>query len=213
MSRTLLFDVDGVLIHGLHAKAHLSRMWSTHLKDDLGVDEEQYVREFIREGFVRNVMVDKRSLVAELEDWLPTAGYTGSPLSFIAYWLHRDSQLNQPLLAAVRRLRAKSGVGRLCIATNQEHLRAFHLWSTLGLQHIFDDMLYAARLGAMKPDRAFFEAAAKRIGPQDGPPPLLFDDSHEVVLAARAFGWEAVTYDRLEDFTTHPWVAERLSAS
>ena len=160
MSRTLLFDVDGVLIHGVHAKPHLRRMWSTHLKEDLGVDEEQYVREFIREGFVRNVMLDRRSLVAELEEWLPKAGYAGSPLSFIAYWLHRDSQLNQPLLAVIRRLRAAPGVGRLYIATNQEHLRAFHLWSTLGLQHIFDDMLYAARLGAMKPDRAFF-----------GPPP------------------------------------------
>ena len=211
MSRTLLFDVDGVLIHGVHAKPHLRRMWSTHLKEDLGVDEEQYVREFIREGFVRNVMLDRRSLVAELEEWLPKAGYAGSPLSFIAYWLHRDSQLNQPLLAVIRRLRAAPGVGRLYIATNQEHLRAFHLWSTLGLQHIFDDMLYAARLGAMKPDVAFFDAAARRMGPQDEPP-LLFDDSEEVVGAARAFGWEAATYERLEDVTMHPWVAERLNS-
>ena len=209
MSRTLLFDVDGVLIHGVHAKPHLRRMWSTHLKDDLGVDEEQYVREFIREGFVRNVMLDKRSLVAELEDWLPTTGYTGSPLSFIAYWLHRDSELNQPLLAAIRRMRGAPGVGRLFVATNQEHLRAYHLWATLGLQHVFDDILYAARLGAMKPDRAFFEAAARRLGPQSEPP-LMFDDSEEVVMAARAFGWEAASYDRLEDFTSHPWVAERL---
>ena len=211
MSRTLLFDVDGVLVHGVHAKPHLRRMWSTHLKDDLGVDEEQYVREFIREGFVRNVMLDKRSLVGELEDWLPTVGYTGSPLSFIAYWLHRDSQLNQPLLAAIRKLRRAPEVGRLYVATNQEHLRAFHLWATLGLQHIFDDMFYAARLGAMKPDRAFFEAAATRIGPQHEPP-LMFDDSEEVVAAARAFGWDAAPYDRLEDVTTHPWVAERLNS-
>ena len=211
MSRTLLFDVDGVLVHGVHAKPHLRRMWSTHLKDDLGVDEERYVREFIREGFVRNVMLDKRSLVAELEDWLPKTGYTGSPLSFIAYWLHRDSQLNQPLLDAIRRLRGASGVGRLYVATNQEHLRAYHLWATLGLQHIFDDILYAARLGAMKPDRAFFEGAAKRLGPQSEPP-LMFDDSEEVVTAARAFGWEAATYDRLEDFTTHPWVARRFAS-
>jgi putative hydrolase of the HAD superfamily len=211
VSRTLLFDVDGVLIHGVHAKPHLRRRWSTHLKDDLGVDEEQYVREFIREGFVRNVMLDKRSLVAELEDWLPKTGYTGSPLSFIAYWLNRDSQLNQPLLAAIRRLRGAPGVGHVYIATNQEHLRAYHLWATLGLQHIFDDILYAARLGAMKPDRAFFEAAAKRLGPQDEPP-LMFDDSEEVVTAARTFGWDAATYDRLEDVTGHPWVAERLNS-
>ena len=211
MSRTLLFDVDGGLIHGVHAKPHLRRMWSTHLKDDLGIDEEQYVREFIREGFVRNVMLDKRSLVAELEDWLPSTGYTGSPLSFIAYWLQRDSQLNQPLLEAIRRLRSAPGVGRLYIATNQEHLRAYHLWATLGLQHIFDDIFYAARLGAMKPDRAFFDAAARRLGPQSEPP-LMFDDSEEVVAAARAFGWDAATYDLLEDFITHPWVAERLNS-
>jgi putative hydrolase of the HAD superfamily len=63
----------------------------------------------------------------------------------------------------------------------------------------------------MKPDRAFFEAAAKRMGPQDEPP-LMFDDSEEVVAAARAFGWDAASYDGLEDFTTHPWVAERLGS-
>ena len=80
------------------------------------------------------------------------------------------------------------------------------------MQHIFDDMFYAARLGAMKPDPAFFEAAAERMGPQDGPP-LLFDDSEEVVIAARAFGWDAAIYEELEDVTTHPWIAERLNVA
>ena len=210
MSRTVLFDVDGVLVHGLHSKEHLRRMWSDHLRDDLGVDPEEYVRDFIREGFVGKVMLDRRSLVGELEEWLPKAGYTGSPLSFIAYWLQRDSQLNHPLLEAIRSLRRSPAVGSVLIATNQEHLRAMHLWATLGLQHIFDDILYAARLGAMKPDRAFFEAAAARLGPQDETP-LLFDDSPQVVEAARAFGWQAVAYDRLEDFTNEPWIATQLA--
>ena len=128
------------------------------------------------------------------------------------YWLQRDSQLNQPLLAAIRRLRSAPDAGPFYIATNQEHLRALHLWSTLGLQHIFDDIFYAARLGAMKPGRAFFEAAAARMGPQDEPP-LMFDDSPEVIAAARAFGWDAVAYDSLDDFTGQPWVAQRLPRS
>src|SRR5690606_14261503 len=114
-------------------------------------------------------------------------------MSFIAYWLQRDSQLNQPLLAAIRQLRRASDAGPCYIATNQEHLRALHLWSTLGLQHIFDDMFYAAGLGAMKPDRAFFEAIASRLGRHEHPP-LLFDDSPDVVDAARAYGWEAAVY-------------------
>lgn len=211
MSRAVLFDVDGVLVHGLHARPQLRRMWSAHLKDDLGVDEQTFAAGFIREGFTRNVMVDRRSLVAELEDWLPKAGYSDSPLSFIAYWLQRDSQLNQPLLAAIRQLRSAPDAGPFYVATNQEHLRAMHLWSTLGLQHIFDDMFYAARLGAMKPDLAFFEAITSRLGPHEEPP-LLFDDSPDVVDAASAYGWEAAVYEQLSDFTGHPWVAARLPA-
>ena len=65
-------------------------------------------------------------------------------------------------------------------------------------------------LGASKPDRAFFAGIADRIGPQDEPP-LMVDDNPPVVEAARSFGWEAVLYNDLEDFTQHPWVAERLT--
>lgn len=209
MSRTVLFDVDGVLIHGWHEREDRRRRWDEHLKADLGIDPDAFIDHFIRERFIGGVITGKASLVDELERWLPTVGYTGSPMSFVSYWLHRDSQLNQPLLAAIRRLRTAPGIGRLYIATNQEHLRAFHLWSALGLQHVFDDIFYGARLKATKPDRAFFEAITSRIGPQDETP-LMFDDSVAVVDAARAYGWDAVLYADLEDFTQHPWVAEKL---
>jgi putative hydrolase of the HAD superfamily len=210
VSRAVLFDVDGVLIHGMHEREDRRRHWNTHMLADLGVDPELFVEQFIRKNFISDVITGKTALIEDLERWLPTVGYTGSPMNYISYWLQRDTQLNQPLLAAIRRLRNAPGVGPLYVATNQEHLRAFYLWSTLGLQHVFDDIFYGARLGATKPDRAFFDAISARIGPQSEAP-LMIDDSVAVVEAARAYGWEAVLYADLEDFTTHLWVSERLS--
>jgi putative hydrolase of the HAD superfamily len=70
-------------------------------------------------------------------------------------------------------------------------------------------MFYAARLGAMKPDRAFFEAVAERLGPQDKKP-LFFDDSAAVVDAANAFGWEGVLFEDVGDCRDHEWVASHL---
>ena len=71
-------------------------------------------------------------------------------------------------------------------------------------------MFHAARFGALKPGRAFFERAANILGPQVEPP-LFFDDSEEVVQAANAFGWEGVLYQDLADCTAHPWVSGMLS--
>ena len=211
MSRAILFDVDGVLVHGWHTREDRRRRWDAHLKQDLGIEPSEFLERFIRGGFIKNVLSGRKSLINELEEALPSLGYSGSPLSFASYWLARDSQLNQPLLSAIRALRDTGTAGPFYVATNQEHLRAYHLWSALGLQHMFDDIFYAARLGAAKPDRRFFEGVMQRIGPQSEAP-LMVDDHDAVVEAARAFGWDAVLYNDLADFTGYPWVAERLAA-
>lgn len=108
----------------------------------------------------------------------------------------------------MKRLRAAGA--RLYIATNQEHLRAFHLWNTVGLRHMFDDMFYAARLGIGKGSPGFYRKVEAIIGPQDEPP-LFFDDSAAVVRASNDHGWEAVLFADAADCANHPWVAARLA--
>lgn len=206
--RCVLFDVDGVIVHGFHADPGRRRRWDSHIEADLGVDPEVFSQRFIKGVFGRDVIIGRKSLVEALDEFLPDVGFRGSSLSFAHYWLARDSQLNLPLLDIVRRLRSAGGV-KLMLATNQEHLRAQHLWGTLGLQHVFDDIFYSARLGIAKPDHGFFERLTERIGPQDEPP-LPIDDSRQVIDAANAFGWEAVLYEDLADCTGHPWVARSI---
>jgi len=208
MTRAILFDVDGVLVHSLfHPDPSLRREWHAHLFADLGVTPEETTL-FFTTAF-RDVMLGKNSIVMALDAFLPTTAYKGSTLDFVAYWLEHDTHLNIPLLNAIKRLRAGGNV-RLYLATNQDHSRALYLWNELKLAHLFDDMFYAARFGIAKPDPSFFERIAAAIGSQ-AEKPLIIDDSSAVIKAARAFGWDGVLYNHLADFTEHDWVKPRLA--
>jgi putative hydrolase of the HAD superfamily len=206
--RTVLFDVDGVLVHGYHAKPELQQNWDETLLDDLGVDPARFSREFIYDIFVKQVIIGRMGLVEALDRVLPLRGYKGATLDFVGYWLSHDSRLNEDLLALVRTL--KAGGTPLYIATNQEHLRAHWLWQHLGLRNQFSDIFYSARVGAAKPQPQFFEFVRRRIGPQEEPP-LFFDDREEIVRAARREGWDAVLFETTADVSNHPWVAARLT--
>ena len=211
MSRAVIFDVDGVLIHGMHTNPAYVRRWDAGLLADLGVDPQRFVSEFIYDIFIKRVVTGQISIIEALERRLPGLGFQGSPMAFLQYWLEHDSELNQPLLDVIRRLKA-SGDVRLYIATNQEHMRAHWLWSHLRLCDLFEDIFYSARIGVRKPDRRFFKFIESKLGPQDEPP-LFFDDTPAVIAGAQAAGWEAVLFDTLSDCTNHPWIAERIASS
>ncbi len=177
------------------------------MHEDLGIDSEGF-RTFF-DGRFRDIVRGRKSLLGELTEFLPTIGYHGPALTVLGYWFKHDSQLNLPLLDAIRQL-AKNADVEVSLATNQEHIRALHLWEHMGLRHIFADMYYAARFGEAKPDRAYFDAVDQCLTGHDEPP-LFFDDMPKNVEAANKHGWEAVLFDVTEDFTDHPWVASRLS--
>ena len=209
MTRAVFFDVDGVLVHGYHARPELQRHWDANLPDDLGIDRERFRNEFIFDIFIKRVVIGETSLIEALDRRLPSLGYRGSSMAFVQYWLSRDSDLNQPLIDVVRRLKARSDL-KLYIATNQDHMRAMWLWQTMGLGELFEDIFYSARAGVRKPEKGFFDFIEHRIGPQ-AEPPLFFDDTPKVIDGARAQGWEAVQFDTVDDCTSHPWIAERLA--
>jgi len=210
MTRAILFDVDGVLVHSrFHPDVERRRFWDEHLLADLGVDRERFQGLF-KSDFME-VVTGRRSLVDALDAFLPTIGYAGSTMRFVEYWLERDTHVNYALVDQITRLRRSADV-RVFLATNQEHLRAAYLWRELRLGHVFDDMLYAARLGAAKPDPVFFEKADGYLT-ECNDQPLLFDDSTKVVEAAREFGWDAALFNEIEDFTTHPWIAAQFGVA
>jgi putative hydrolase of the HAD superfamily len=209
MSRAIFFDVDGVLIHGYHANPALTRRWDENLLEDLGIDPKRFSSEFIYGPFLKEVLPGHRSLIEVLDEVLPNLGYKGSALTLLDYWMRKDSNVDAATFEIARKLSRHADVS-LYMATNQEHTRAMWIWLQLGFGQVFDDMFYAARMGVVKPETAFFDRIMAVIGPQETPP-LLFDDSPKVIDAASAYGWEAVLFETAEDCRGHSFIAELLS--
>lgn len=198
-----------MLVDGYHARPAGLQRWDQFLAADLGIDPEAFEQQFIRPIYVPEVQTGRKTLVKALEEALPGLGYNGSAMNVLSAWMDRKTVVDQGLIALIEALRA-NGSARAFIASNQEDVRAYHLWDRLGLKRHFDDMFYSARLGAAKPDPAFFAAVDRHLGPQ-AEPPLFFDDYETIAAAATAHGWEGVHFDTSADCANHPWIAAQLS--
>jgi putative hydrolase of the HAD superfamily len=183
--KALMVDVDGVLVCG---RPEDGRPWQTSIEDDLG-----FTSDALQEAFFAAHWDDIVLGRAGLMDHLPTAleriAPHVSPGTFVSYWFERDSRLVASVLAELSL--ARSGGIRVYLATNQEHLRAAYLMETLGLAEHADGMFYSARLGAKKPDLAFFAKVQAAVGLR-GDEILLIDDSRQNVEAALEAGWRAL---------------------
>lgn len=190
---TVLLDVDGVLVHGRPGDGkHLF----TDLERDLGIPLPLLQREFFVPHWP-DIVTGKKPLLPELAAVLARIAPNVSAETLLDYRLRNDARIDKAVLAAVDRYRLAGG--KVFLATNQEHHRARFLMEDLALSAHVDGMFYSAALGARKPDRSFFEAAAATLG-MAGDDPILIDDTEANVLAARRFGWRAVHWLDSMDF-------------
>lgn len=210
MTRSLVFDVDGVLVHGYHARPDLHETFDEKLRG-LGINADRFQREFIYDIFMKRVLIGEVPMVEALDRRLKAFGYRGSTMTVLDLWMSHDCFPNTAMFELIRKLKADPQV-RLYLATNQDHSRAQFLWQGLGLRDSFEDMFYSARFGRTKAHKKFFEMAEERM-PSSELPPLFFDDTPKVIDAAKAHGWEAVLFETIDDCATHPWIAERLGAA
>lgn len=208
--RTIFFDVDGVLIHGYHARPELRQCWDEHLERDFGIDRKLFEKEFIFGPFIGKVIIGKQDLHEALSETLPSLGYYDDPQNIIDYWLRNDANINHPLIKVVKHLK-QSGHVKLLIATNQEHNRARYLMNELGFADYFDDILYSAKAGALKPEKAYFDYILEHNIFENNAPPILFDDRRDIIDAARKIGWEAHEYVNINSLHENPFVKKLLS--
>lgn len=59
MTQIILFDVDGVLIHGYHYKTELQKHWDKNLYHDFGIERDIFKNEFILEDFTKKFSSEK----------------------------------------------------------------------------------------------------------------------------------------------------------
>ncbi len=188
MLTTLLFDVDGVLIHG--------DPFSKHLERDYGLTLDK-TRPFFR-GIFADCLTGKADLKQEIAAYLPQWGLTMSVDDFLNYWFTSECDLNAPLLETIRQFRHDNI--SCYLATNQEPYRATYLMDQLGLSQFFDGIFVSGVIGYMKDNPAFFEHVLLKLAPIPVQEILFWDDSELNVRVARAAGLQAEVYTDFADF-------------
>jgi len=185
MPKTILMDVDGVLVTGRPQDgAHLF----TDLEADLGISLEALQSGFFRPRWSA-IVTGEKPLVPELTEALQAIAPHVSAQVLIDYWFKNDSRIDTAVLDAMRQLRAAGHP--VYLATNQEHLRAKYLIETLTLGAEVDGIFYSAAIGHKKPGREFYAHVESALpGLNQGI--VLIDDTEANVLAARAHGWSAI---------------------
>lgn len=180
-----MVDVDGVLVRGRPSDGG---NWASGLERDLGLCVADLDRAFFASHW-HDVIIGRTGLSEALTPALKTIAPHLSCDDLIAYWFENDSRLDLALLDALADCRA-AGL-RICLATNQEHLRAAYLMDTIGLAAHVDDLFYSAAMGCKKPDLTFFTGIVSQIGLAPGEI-LLIDDTQANVDAAGTAGWRAI---------------------
>lgn len=207
--KKIIFDVDGVLIDGYHYRPELRKCWHKNLNEDFGIDPEYFSNTFFLDPFSSKVLPGDIDLKEALSEWLPSVGYTGKIETFIQYWLKNDSTLNPALMHKIKALK-KSGLTQLYIATNQAHIRAHYLMDTLGLAEYFDDIFYSAKIRSMKPSTEYFDYIIKSLNLTSENPPIIFDDTPDVIEFTKSIGWESYEFINADTLHECPYVDKIL---
>ncbi len=181
----LMVDVDGVVVRHPDPSG-----WTARIEEDLGIPRPALQARFF-EPCWDDVVHGRAALRDRLAPALAEIAPHVSCNQLINYWFEGDAHLDETLLLELADVRA-SGVP-LHLATVQEHERASYLWNTLRLRDRFDDMHYAAQLGASKPSPDFYAAVEQRVA-LPASAIAFIDDNEKNVEAARARGWSAALW-------------------
>lgn len=189
MIKHILFDADGVLIH--------SEMFSRQIEREYGIPRDK-LTEFYQGPFPQTI-AGKADLKEIIESYLKKWNWPKTVDDYLQEWFEYEHNLDERIVEYVQRLRAK---GIHCyVATNQEKYRAQYMIEKMGFKDSFDKLFASAHLGSQKPDLEFFDKVLKEIDAQKDEV-LFWDDSHENVAGAKAFGIHAEFFESFEKFKT-----------
>ncbi len=175
-SAAVLFDADGVI---QQTPVGWWEAWAEICPDSHRVDEFREDLFMAERPFATLASGFEEAVAGVLDRW----GCPERLADTLAMWEQLD-----PEPASLEIVRAaREGGSVVALATNQQHVRARYMRTTLGYERLFDHLFFSCEMGVSKPSAAYFMAIAERLGvtPRD----LLFiDDSVANCEAAAAAG-------------------------
>lgn len=188
MIKVVIFDADGVLVHG-------ERKFSTTLAEKHGISLETTLPFFT--GPFQECLVGDSDLKEIILPYLDKWGWDKGVDALLDYWFSLESKTDKELIKYIKELRRK---GIVCfLATNNEKHRFQYMMDKMGLANAFDKTYSSAHLGHKKPDRKFFSKIFKQLDNIHKNEILFVDDSAENIQGAKEFGIHAELYTSMSN--------------
>lgn len=186
MIKALLIDGDGATIKK-------TKYFSDVYAEEYHIPEEK-LRPFFKDKF-RMCQRGKADLKVEVGPYLKGWGWKGSVDEFLDYWFHTQTIPNQPVLDALKDVRAR-GI-KICLVTDQEKYRANYISTELGFKDDFDELFYSCDLGYSKSQKEFFEIIIKKLNLK--PEEIIYWDDEDIEMA-KEVGINASVFTSFQNF-------------
>ena len=175
MYKAIIFDADGMIIHG--------ERFSKRLEEEFGITRET-TSPFMDSGKFQLCLTGKADLKDELANVIKDWGWKGTVDDLLEYWFsEKHNVIDERFLPIIRDLRDK-GI-RCFLASNNEKYRTNNLINERGLGAWFDKFFSSAFIGFKKPEREFFEAIFKELPSLKKDAVLFWDDDPKMLKAPK----------------------------
>ena len=197
MIKIVIFDADGMIVHGTRFSARLAK------KFDISTD---VTKEFFK-GVFQDCIVGKADLREELPAYFSSWGWKGSLEEILEFWFSPEYNLiDERFMPFIEKLR-ESGI-KCYLATNNEKYRTQNLVDDRGIGKWFDGIFSSAVIGAKKPEPDFFKYILSNLTDVKKEEVLFWDDDTKNIEGAESVGLKTQIY---ADFNEFKKVAEELT--
>ncbi len=188
MTRAIIFDADGMIIHG--------DRFSDRLEKEYGISTSVTSAFFSSE--FQDCLIGRKDLKQILPAYFDSWGWKGTLEELLAFWFSPlANQIDQRFETATSHLR-ENGIS-CYLATNNERYRAENLLHDRGIEKWFDGVFASYTLGVKKPEADFFDVIIKTSKATKGDIQF-WDDDQENIDGAMKSGLDAHLYLDFDQF-------------
>lgn len=178
----VVWDFDGVLNRNLPQETYA---WAASVAADRGYDPVSFEEAVFGSGRFSEIMRGRIDLLDVVAEWLGNEGAEEEPDQFLLHWFEHEATPDPEVGQWLDDCRHRKVIG-----TNNESRRIDYIDRVMGFGARVETIFCSGRIGAIKPDPAFYQAIEHWSGLPGGRI-LLIDDNEKYIAGARSRGWNA----------------------